>query len=261
MESASERPTDLFSFGGMTAIRFAAIGLAWAVVACSSGDSTDSSNGPLTSGPDGGTGSSKEDAAPPVSQAPLCEANRACSPGPATDASACRESAASTVDIYCCTRTDAQIVAGACIVPTSSSPLCVPGLTCAPTATTGAAACREQAASATDVFCCPKKGDRIVAGVCVPALCGAGLTCASSATTGAAACRQQVSSTTDLFCCPNKGDRIVGGACLPPLCGSGLTCSAAVTTGAPACRQTVSSPTDIYCCPTPGAKIVGGACK
>lgn len=261
MESASEGPANLFSCEGMTTIRLAAIGLAWTVVACSSGDATDSSKGPLTSGRDGGADSSKEDAAPPVgSQAPLCEGNRACSPGPATGASACRESAASTVDIYCCARTDAQIVDGAC-VSTSSSPLCVPGLTCVATATTGAAACREQAASTTDVFCCPKKGDRIVAGVCVPALCGSGLTCSASAITGAAACRQQVSSTTDTFCCPNKGDRIVGGACLPPICGTGLTCSAAVTTGAPACRQTVSSPTDIYCCPTPGATIVGGACN
>lgn len=143
----------------------------------------------------------------------------------------------------------------------STSPPCGKNLTCSATSVGGSKACRQQAASTADVYCCPNPFDRIVDGVCVPKICPSGLTCAASPTTGATACRQTASSTSDVFCCPTSGWRIQNGQCIPPLCGSGLTCSGSPTVGAPACRQYTSSTTNIYCCAQPGAQIVNGRCQ
>jgi hypothetical protein len=95
----------------------------------------------------------------------------------------------------------------------STSPLCGTGLTCTVSKVTGGKACRPQSTSMTDVYCCPRTGDRIVDGVCVPKLCGTGLICSASPTTGASTCRQTTTSTTNIYCCAS-GQTIVNGKCV-----------------------------------------------
>lgn len=141
----------------------------------------------------------------------------------------------------------------------STSPLCGTGLTCSGTTVTGGRACRQEATSASDIYCCPNKGDRIVNGACVP-LCGSGLTCAASQTSGATRCRQSTSSTSEVFCCPIKGWRIANGECLPPLCGTGLVCSSTALPGTSICRQSTTSTSSVYCCPS-GQTVVNGKCQ
>lgn len=94
----------------------------------------------------------------------------------------------------------------------STSPLCGTGLACSATSVAGSAACRLQASSVGDVYCCPRRSERIVNGRCVATICGSGLVCAASPTSGASACRQTTSSPSDIFCCPS-GKSIVAGRC------------------------------------------------
>lgn len=143
---------------------------------------------------------------------------------------------------------------------TSTSPLCGKYLTCSGVSVGGSKACRQTESSIGDVFCCPRIGDRIVDGVCVPKICASGLTCSASPTSGANTCRQTATSTSDVYCCPFNW-RIQNGQCVPPICGTGLTCSASPTVGAPSCRQTSTSTSNVYCCQTPGAKIIDGKCQ
>jgi hypothetical protein len=141
-----------------------------------------------------------------------------------------------------------------------SAPICGTGLTCSSGRTFGASACRQQASSMSNVYCCPNPGDRIVNGACVAPLCGSGLTCSASPTTGAGACRQSTTSTSDIYCCPIPGWRMQNGQCIAPLCGTGLSCAVTKVTGSSACRQTTTSTSDVYCCAA-GQTIVNGKCQ
>ncbi len=98
--------------------------------------------------------------------------------------------------------------------PPSTSPLCAKDLTCSSSSIKGASGCKQEATSTTDIFCCPKPGDRIENGKCVaPPVCGTGLTCAGYLVQGAASCRQDATSTTAIWCCPKVGAKIVNGKC------------------------------------------------